>query len=111
MAKYILENIEQDSYILMQTNDAKCTPVYAYVESINKDIVFYDLNNEEIFKYYDCGQHYEELDYNKIMIIADKMNMKKVYYLSYSKKEDFKLVYEVTDSLWGEDYFLYKLGD
>ena len=40
-----------------------------------------------------------------------KMNMKKVYYLSYSKKEDFKLVYEVTDSLWGEDYFLYKLGD
>ena len=110
-AKYIENNLKENSIILIE-DSVYDSAVYAYVESNRKDIAFFDMQTNDSFIFHQMGIDYKIIDTNQII---EKSNELKgdIYYLTNSKKTCDKLILLYTscneNSVWSENYFLYKV--
>lgn len=113
-ANYILENLEENSVVLLSYDDANST-VYAYVDS-NKKILFYDTDHQREYLYHKWGEDFEDINTDAVFnSYSNNFLGKETYYLTRRIIEDkrFKLIFtnQNEESLTGENYNLYRLAD
>lgn len=117
-AEYIENNVKKDDVIVLE-NCVYDTTIYAYVNSNNKDIKFYDLRNRCDYVFYQAGSDIINdklsLDYIVDVSLEDLKAKDNIYYLSNSLINDnrLQLVYgnQEIETLTGENYYIYLIKE
>lgn len=107
-----IENTISENGVLIVENNVNDSPVYSYVVSRRKDIEVFDIFNNCEYVFHKMGIDYGETDVKSVIEKAKQFDGE-VYYLTYSEKTDDKLqlIYTTSDidSIWNENYYLYKI--
>lgn len=117
-AEFISNNVTGNDVVVIE-NCVYDTTIYAYVNSNNKDIEFYDLRNKQDFVFYQAGSDIinDKLTLNYIIdtSLNELSHKNNVYYLTNSLLNDnrLQLIYsnEDIETISGENYYIYLIKE
>ena len=113
-ADFIENKLEENSVVLL-TYDYQNPLVYALVKSNRDDIRFFDVDNNELYRFHQWNVVFKEKTDEEIVKFAKEMfTNDEVYYLSSKKHENEKLINAYDNdnqySIVNENYYLYKIN-
>ena len=107
MAYKVVNNLPENSMVLIRQEDTKISSPYAYIMDNRDDIVFWDVDENTEFKCIIWGKTYPDKD----LSVFTAGSTENCYYLSSIKKDDIgtPILFAEDENIWDEQYYLYAL--